>query len=216
MKLLSILAASVLLLGLAGCDGSPAEDRPVHDRPAHDRRVSTAPVDELVLHDGAPCPEKLPRASAATFGLGTFEQAQSAPHIPVLERAWVCVYDMQDTGTTTGEWVRGRGPVRVASAELRVYERQLAGVRPADADLLCRSDLGLRHLFVYAQGADLTGVAVDDFGCAHVRLTDDPFLTVPGDATQDGTVSGALKAPPDLLAHLKSTMRADRCPGVCD
>lgn len=128
----------------------------------------------------------------------------------------MCVYGIQDAGTRTGEWVLSEGPVRVASAELSAYESELASIKPTGVARICRYNFGPRYLLVYAHGEDLTGVAVDDFGCLNVRLTDDPFVTVPGDATQDGTVSGVLQASADLLAHLKSTMRADRCPGVCD
>lgn len=64
-------------------------------------------------------------------------------------------------------------------------------------------------MLVYATGRDLTGVVVDDFGCGDVRLTDDPFKTPPGDATQDTTVAGVLTGTDELLPALKSVAREE-------
>lgn len=64
-------------------------------------------------------------------------------------------------------------------------------------------------MLVYATGRDLTGVVVDDFGCGDVSLTDDPFTTPPGAATQDGTVAGVLTGTDELLPALKSAGRQE-------
>ena len=67
---------------------------------------------------------------------------------------------------------------------------------------MCTADLGPRFVLVYRHGTDLTGVSVDDYGCNDVRLTDDPFTTVVGEASQGGAVRGVLRAEPELLDEL--------------
>ncbi|MDP9443546.1 MAG: hypothetical protein M3P83_04015 [Actinomycetota bacterium] len=59
-------------------------------------------------------------------------------------------------------------------------------------------------MLVYTHPGDLTGVVIDDYGCARIRLTDDPFQTAPGDSGQEGTVPGVLSGPPELLAAIKA------------
>lgn len=203
MKRLSWPVAAVAVLVLSGCDGT--------DAPQPDRGRSTSvPVDELALHDGQPCPKKLPPADVSTYGFGTSDPAGSAPQLASLEEAWVCVYGAIEAGPgpagtgTTSAWVRTQGPIRVRPPLLATFEQRLEELRPADSRRACNADLGPRFVLVYRHGSDLTGVSVDDFGCAEVRLTDDPFTTVPGDATQGGTVPGVLQAPTELLAELKA------------
>jgi hypothetical protein len=48
----------------------------------------------------------------------------------------------------------------------------------------------------------MTGLVIDDYGCQEIRLTDEPFQTVPGEASQPGTVAGVLLGPPALLRDL--------------
>ena len=61
---------------------------------------------------------------------------------------------------------------------------------------------GSRYLIALAAGRDLTGIVVEDYGCASVMVTGDPFVTPAGEATQPGTVSGYLDGPVALLADL--------------
>jgi len=69
----------------------------------------------------------------------------------------------------------------------------------------CNANLGSRFLISYAHEADLTGVVIDDYGCNEVRLTDNPFTTPPGQASQPGTVAGTLRGPDDLLDLVKAS-----------
>lgn len=80
----------------------------------------------------------------------------------------------------------------------------LERLEPARQDRGCHADLGLRYVLVYTQGAARVGVSADDFGCQEVRLTDDPFVTVPGEATAHGTVAGVLRSSAGLLTTLKT------------
>jgi hypothetical protein len=47
-------------------------------------------------------------------------------------------------------------------------------------------------------------VVVDGYGCGDVRLTDDPFTTVPGDPSQSGPIAGILRGPPALFNVLNA------------
>jgi hypothetical protein len=64
-------------------------------------------------------------------------------------------------------------------------------------------------MLVYTHLADLTGVVVDDYGCASVGLTDDPFKTAPGESDQVGTVPGVLSVPVGLLADNMKAVHRD-------
>jgi hypothetical protein len=85
---------------------------------------------------------------------------------------------------------------------------------PQHIDRVCTADLGSRLMLVYSHGNDLTGVVVDDFGCGDVRLTDEPFRTVPGEATQAGTVRGVLTDRGDLLNDIKGMEPATSPPDL--
>lgn len=171
--------------------------------------MPSAPVDEVALHDGQPCPKQLPDADSSTYGLGTSEPAASAPQLLTLQEAWVCVYGAKDAGPgpdgegTSSVWVLSQGPVRVERSLLDGLDQLLVELKPAEPQAMCTADLGPRFVLVYRHGTDLTGVSVDDYGCEDVRLTDDPFETVVGEATQGGTVRGVLQAP-ELLDELKA------------
>ena len=200
----SSVAAGLLAVGLlAGCADSASVP------PAADPAPSTS-VDEVAAHAGEVCPQRLPESGNRDHGFGTDEPAESAPSLPAPESAWVCRYDATDVGPgpdgdgTTWGWVRA-GEVRpVDPARLPVLERALTQLAPADRNRVCTADLGPRWMLVYSHGNDLTGVLVDDFGCRDVRLTDEPFETVPGAATQPGTTRGVLAGPTDLLIHLRA------------
>lgn len=168
-----------------------------------------ATVDEVAAHDGRVCPQRLPAREDPDEEFGTHEPADSAPSLLTPESGWVCRYDLIDVrpepdgdGPRAG-WVL-QGPARaVDPARLRVIERHLAELVPAERDRLCPADLGPRWLLVYSHGNDLTGAVLDDFGCQDVRLTDEPFHTVPGDAAHGGAVPGVLKSPSGLLKELR-------------
>lgn len=200
----AITAAALLAVGvLPGCADSESSSRAA-DRP------SGASVDEIAAHDGQVCPKRLPQGKDGDYGFGTAEPAESAPLLPAPEEAWVCQYNPTEAGPgpdgdgTTVGWVR-TGEVRsVHSTELPALERGLTELAPVEGDLARDDDLGPRWMLVYSHGSDLTGVVVDGFGCRVVRLTDEPFETVPGDAAQAGTVPGVLAGPAGLLDDLKA------------
>ena len=170
-------------------------------------------VDEVGAHDGQVCPVRLPENPKDGHGLGTQEPAGSSPSLPRLESAWICRYDpmeggpMPDGEGTWTAWQRDGGVRPVSSSDTATLDRHLSKLEPADRARACHDDLGSRWLLVYASQDDLTGVVVDDFGCRDVRLTDEPFETPPGQATQPGTVSGVLVAPRGLLDDLRSAWR---------
>lgn len=197
--------ATVLLAAamLAGC-GTPAGGSGTD---------SGSRVDEVAAHRGQVCPHQLPQASARSHGFGTSEPADSAPSLPVPESAWVCQYVPDDAASgpdgdgTTFRWVRNGQARRVAKSQLPVLGDYLRALAPPEGDRVCTASLGPRWMLVYATGTDLTGVVVDGFGCQDVRLTDEPFRTVPGEATQSGTVPGVLTGPTELLAQLVADRR---------
>jgi len=194
-----VVAAAVLCL--SGCSGSDASAPEAG-------RSSSAPVDEVALHDGVPCPQQLPDADSSTYGLGTSKPAASAPRLPAPQEAWVCVYGAKDAGPgpdgdgMSSAWALIQAPVPVRPSLLAGLDQLLDDLKPAEADRMCTADLGPRFVLVYRHGTDLTGVSVDDYGCNDVRLTDDPFTTVVGEASQGGAVRGVLRAEPELLDEL--------------
>lgn len=146
----------------------------------------------------------------STYGLGTSEPAERAPKLATPEEAWVCVYGPSEGGPGPGgdgmttEWVRTQGPVQAPHSALAELELRLDALKPAASDRICNMDLGPRFVLVFRHGTDLTGVGVDDYGCGEIRLTDEPFTTVAGEAGQGGTVPGVLQAPSELLNELKA------------
>jgi hypothetical protein len=167
---------------------------------------------ELGAH-GGPCPAVLPGSTddPGGHGFGPEARATSEPRFASADVAWVCQYGPSETGrTSTGgtefEWARMQDPRRLDDAQLGSVSRALDGVGPnAAVDEACTDDLGPRWLLVISSGGDLTGVAVDDFGCRDVRLTDDPFAIAPGDPqTGGGTVAGVLTAPDSLVTDLRA------------
>lgn len=204
----AITATSLLSVCLpAGCAESDSSARVVDDPP------STIPVDEIAAHDGHVCPEHLPQGPNPGHGFGTAEPAASGPSLPTLESAWVCQYNPRDAGSrpevdgTTWGWVREGEANPVDPDRLPALARSLTQLAPADSRAICTDDLGPRWMVVYSHARDLTGVVVDDYGCREVRLTDEPFGTVPGDAAQEGTVPGALSGPAGLLDDIKALDR---------
>lgn len=196
----ALLTSSLLSLGLlGGCsDGSSdrAEDV-ARDRP-----------DEVTAHDGEVCPGRLPDAGDE-HGFGTSEPAGSAPVLETSESAWVCVYDATEVADAGADgasyaWTRRGEAVAVPDSSLADLARHLDELEPAPDHRMCTADLGPRWMLVTAVDGDLTGVVVDGFGCRDVRLTDEPFDVVPGDASAPGVVPGTLTGPDDLLPALQA------------
>lgn len=202
MRILSATPLLVLALVLAGCSEPDLGSKGLTS--AAERSAAAASVDR------DPCPEKLPNAPAPTHGHGTPRPAEDKPQLPAPEAAWVCVYEAFNTTETTGsggtilEWVRTQDRVHVDHQSLTQIRPELDRLVPVARDRACRADLGPRYVLIYAHGDSRVGVSVDDFGCQVVRLTDDPFNTVFGEATEHGTESGVLTSATNLLALLKT------------
>jgi hypothetical protein len=192
------LAGLLVTIGLltSSCDDVPAV-------PPSD------PIDELSLHDGKFCPTVLPRAPRETYGFGDDRPATTAPTLWTAQEAWICRYEANDV-TSKGsdgawfEWVRRDTPRRLDTDELKAFSTAIAELKPPPGNRACPDDLGSRYLVSYAYENDLTGVVFDSYGCGDVRLTDDPFKTVPGDASQPGTVAGVLTGPTGFLDELNA------------
>ena len=192
----TLLASSLLALGLLGGCSDDATERAV-DRP-----------DELTAHDGEVCPETLPEAGDE-HGFGTSDPADSAPALETPAAAWVCVYDATDLADAGDDgasyaWARRGGAAAVPDSSLADLVRDLDELEPAPDHRMCTADLGPRWMLVTAVDGDLTGIVVDGFGCREVRLTDEPFDVVPGDASTPGVVPGTLTGPDDLLPALQA------------
>ncbi len=138
---------------------------------------------ELGAHDGEPCPELLPDGEESPA------PAARAPDLPAADRMWVCRYDLGD-----GSWERAEPAVEVDGGALTSVTEALGRLEPARADRMCTQELGPRWLVVWSHDTDLTGAVVDGFGCRDVRLTDEPYETVPGEASGSGIVPGVLAA----------------------
>lgn len=198
-----LAAWASLLLGavLSGCGGADSGRAQAPERP-----------DEVGQHEGEVCPRQLPQREDPGHGFGTEQPAEQSPTLVPPEAAWVCQYHPADAGPgpdgdgTTMRWERVGPPHEVPAADLGRFARHLAELEPADAKRACTADLGPRWMLVHVVEADLTGVVVDDFGCRDVRMTDEPFETPPGDATQPGTVSGVLWGPEELVGDLKAVV----------
>jgi hypothetical protein len=152
----------------------------------------------------------LPRATKETYGFGSQQPAAAVPTLAVPEEAWLCRYaprDIAPKGSNGAwyEWVREAPPRRLDTAELKEFSAAIKDLRPPPpSSFVCTDDLGPRYLVSYADRDDLTGVVIDDYGCEDVRLTDDPFTTVPGDPAQAGIEGGFLAGPTGLLAKLNA------------
>lgn len=184
------LVAAVIMAGVAvpRLVGS-SDDDPV---PAVDRG-------ELAAH-GGPCPSVLPTATDDEgYGFGTTTPADGDPRFAAPEKAWVCQYGSRDVAPighsgALYEWVLNGSPRRLDDdllSEISAAMNEITPVEPTG----CDADLGPRYLLVTSSGGDLTGVSVDAYGCRDVRLTDDPFVTAPGDPQEGGTVPGVLTSP---------------------
>lgn len=190
-------AAPALLTGLllVGCGDATSVARP----------ADAEAGDELAAHGGEPCPDSLPLSDPADYGFGTRESAAEAPTLPRADEAWVCEYAVTDVAQPGSNgafyrWDRTGDAVPVDRDELSNLDDLVAGLAPADAERGCNDDLGPRWLLVRSAAGDLTGIAVDDFGCREVRLTDEPYDVVPG----EGAVPGVLVGPDALIERLRA------------
>ncbi len=151
----------------------------------------------------------LPRAPRATYGFGNDRPATTVPTLWKPQEAWVCRYVARDVASKGSngawyEWMRQDAPRRLGAEELAAFSTAIEQLEPPTGETACTDDLGPRYLVSYAYENDLTGVVIDDYGCNGVRLTDDPFTTVPGDPSQPGTVVGVLSGPTTLLSELNA------------
>jgi hypothetical protein len=80
-----MVAGAVMIAALLQGCGEPGST------PAGQDRDAEPTPDEVAAHDGV-CPSSLPQGDGSDHGLGTDAVADSAPSLPVPERAWVCVY----------------------------------------------------------------------------------------------------------------------------
>ncbi len=184
---LLLIAAVVGALALTGCSGDDGDSEPDDPR---------AGLSEVDAYSSEECPTELVQPEGGTVD----EPATEAPSLAAPESAFVCVYDPSSDQT---RWQLSDEPVPVEAKELRAITRLLTRLEPAQADRSCSGKSGPRWVLVSTTGKELTGVVVDDFGCTDVRLSDNPFENAPGEATQDGTVSGVLGGNDELLNQLK-------------
>ncbi len=194
--LAAVLSASLLLSGCGGDD---------------DRSQAVDPVvTELAAHDGIPCPDELPQLDGPDTGLGGDNPAGAAPQLQDVEKAWICQYSPKDAAPgpegdgNPWTWPLEGKPHPVEPSLIQDLKVSLSQLVPPAADLICTADIGQRWMLAYSTGGDLTGVVVDDFGCRSVRLTNEPFESVPGLASVGGIVPGYLTGPDTLLAQIKA------------
>jgi hypothetical protein len=164
-----------------------------------DAPLPTVGQDELADH-GGPCPSLLPTPTDDRgYGFGTDERAKSDPLFMTPESAWVCEYLRQDD-----IWKLQQTPRRLDDALLGSVGEALDGLAPGSGPEACTDDLGPRWMLVTSTGGDLTGAVVDDYGCRSVRLTNDPFVTAPGDPQEGGTVAGILTSTDGFVDTLRA------------
>lgn len=178
----------------------------------HPTVIDPAAQQELAATGGDPCPAELPQA-AGSDGFGTDEPAPASPDLPSADQGWVCRYlpgtgsPGADEGGSYVTWRREGGPVALDLPQLDRLRPDLTPFELEEGEG-CHDDLGPRWLLVTSTEGDLTGIAVDDFGCHHVRMTDHPAEVEPGEATQPGTVPGVLEVPDGFLGAIRSAFVA--------
>jgi hypothetical protein len=164
-------------------------------------------VKELAQHDEKFCPKSLPQASRRSYGFGNDRAAARAPRLQKPQEAWLCEYGAKDVGGKNSngawyKWQRHDPPRRLDADQLTEFSTAIEELKPPTGGRACTADLGPRFLVSYSHDDDLTGVVIDDYGCHEVRLTDDPFTTIPGEPSEPGTVAGVLTGPAGLLHDL--------------
>jgi len=189
LRVLTTTAAATGALALAGC-AAPGSDAP-----------------EPFTGDVA-CPEVLPQPSPAEHGLGPHEPASSVPDLAAFDAAWLCTYVTADTGEPDPDggalygWVLADGPAEIPADRLPDVEAALEGLAVPEPMRACTSDLGPRHLLMTGSGDTTTGIAVDDYGCRDVRLTDDAWAVAPGESEDPDLVPGVLQGSGELIETL--------------
>ena len=183
------MAAALSAGLLSGCGGSD-------ELAAGGRADEDASVDER--RGGLPGPA----ASGPTTDCGPTSPAASAPTLPAIEEAWVCQYAANEAN----EWLLDRrGPPGGRQGSCRTSRPAWANSRLPRPTRCVRRTSGRAGCSSTATAdGDLTGVVVDDFGCRSVRLTDEPFETVPGKAPPAGIAAGLLASPDGLLDQIKA------------
>ena len=156
--------------------------------------------DELSEH-GGPCPAVLPEpTNGSGQGFATSAVADEEPRFTSPDAAWVCQYGATDIGRTENgemeiEWRLDHTPRRLDDSLLPQVTEGLQSIELRDPEPLpCTMELGPQWMLVTSNAGDLTGAVADGYGCRDVRLTDDPFVTAPGDPQEGGTVPGVLVA----------------------
>jgi hypothetical protein len=193
-----MLAGSAAVAALLiGGGAATAVGLAVADRPGT-TDVAGGSDDEATTAE--PCPAVLPQRPDSD-GFGSVAPAQANADLPSVQRGWVCKYGVE-LGEGGGEradvsWHLARSAVALSESDLAGLAGPLSELSPAD-HIVCNDDLGPRWLLVLADGDDLTGVVVDEFGCQYVRLTDDPARVEPGEGAQPG----AFNAPHGLVDRL--------------
>lgn len=184
----AVMVTSIVGPQLVGNDTSP-DDAP----------LGGAKVGELAAN-GGPCPATLPAPvdDPGGYGFGTRTSAQEEPRFTAPDTGWVCRYDPARIGQTSEgsvvEWSLNAAPRRLGEnvlSQVSDVTNAISVFRGPSADRPCPANLGPRYALVTSAGGDLTGVIADSYGCGDVRLSDDPFLTAPGDPQEgNGTTPG--------------------------
>jgi hypothetical protein len=189
-----LVAAALLALSACSDSASRATDPDVHSS-------------EAETHASGSCPARLPEGDdPGGHGFGVEAAAEDLPSLLEPEQAWLCQYGAQDAAPTpagavfTWDLVGGSEPV--PAARMAKLGDALDDLSVPEGERLCTADLGPRWMVVFDHGGDLTGVVVDDYGCRDVRLTDEPFETPPGQADENGMVTGVLDGGSAVLAAL--------------
>ena len=165
LALLALPAA----LALSGCGDQTSDDARAED-------PASSTVEAVDLAEA--CPATLPTDADAD---AERTRATEAPELASPTEAWLCTYTVlavdDQASDDQGGWRLEGEPEQVDDSRLPALDEALSALAPADPDRPCTMDIGPRYLVVYAGETGLTGVAVDDFGCRDVRLTDDPRTT---------------------------------------
>ncbi len=181
------LCVAALALMLTGCSGDTE----------HSGDQGSAPAgSELAAYDGVACPDSLVDSSDR-YGLGLDLEGDALPEVGGYDAAWLCEYvpldrPLEDGNGTFSSWYLATTPVELAEEDLPVVDDVLDRLTVAPDSMDCLADLGPRELVVLVDDGDLTGVAFDVFGCGTVRLTEDPYVTAPGESTEETLESGPL------------------------
>ncbi len=136
--------------------------------------------------------------------------ADGVPTLGPFESAWLCQYaveNLQDRIPGSGtpfSWARQGEPVKFPESGYGAITTMLSSFEVYPPEVICTADLGPRWMVVLVDGEDLTAVTVDDFGCHMARLSEDPFVTAPGNSADLKFAKGALQPSPGIVDDLKA------------